>query len=468
MRLIEKAYALAKEDLKKDWSEVKGPGSNPLIRDCYKAVDGLGNPEMLDDSTTAWCFTGEEEILTEKGFVKFKDLNESHGKVAQVKKDTLEIEFVNPLKYIKYEYEGIGYKIETRSMTLKATKDHRFFGAWKNSNPEPELKTLDKITSAGLYIPKVKYGNNVNNNNYSDNDLEFIAAFISDGFFKYTSNKEKPWRINIQVSRERKIERLRNLNPVKEEVSSKVYGNKTKKPLTTFGFEVPTYFDDIFIDYKILKNEFILSLSKEQLKKYLYYYSCYDGSKTNVGCILYSAKKETVDSLTMIATLSGASCCVQENYSRLSMNPIWTLRINYKKEYTVIRPEHIFPILLKETVYCVSVPTELIVVRSCDGSPLVVGNCSCYVNKKIQDAGGKGTRSPAARSWLRWGREVTEPSEGDIVIFKRGNSSWQAHVAFFISKDEEYVQCLGGNQGNDVKISRYPIDNVISYRTSLD
>ena len=146
MRLIEKAYALAKEDLKKDWSEVKGPGSNPLIRDCYKAVDGLGNPEMLDDSTTAWCFTGEEEILTEKGFVKFKDLNESHGKVAQVKKDTLEIEFVNPLKYIKYEYEGIGYKIETRSMTLKATKDHRFFGAWKNSNPEPELKTLDKIS----------------------------------------------------------------------------------------------------------------------------------------------------------------------------------------------------------------------------------------------------------------------------------------------------------------------------------
>ena len=94
--------------------------------------------------------------------------------------------------------------------------------------------------------------------------------------------------------------------------------------------------------------------------------------------------------------------------------------------------------------------------------------CSCYMNKKIQDAGGKGTRSPAARSWLRWGREVTEPHEGDIVIFKRGNSSWQAHVTFFISKDEEYVQCLGGNQGNDVKISRYPIDHINGFRTSKD
>ena len=57
--------------------------------------------------------------------------------------------------------------------------------------------------------------------------------------------------------------------------------------------------------------------------------------------------------------------------------------------------------------------------------------CSCYVNKKIQDAGGRGTRNALARSWLQWGNELKKPVEGCIVVFKRGNSSWQGHVSFF-------------------------------------
>jgi len=94
--------------------------------------------------------------------------------------------------------------------------------------------------------------------------------------------------------------------------------------------------------------------------------------------------------------------------------------------------------------------------------------CSAWMNKKIQDAGGKGTRSSAARSWLRWGQEVKEPKVGDIVIFKRGNSSWQGHVAFYLSMDEDYIRVLGGNQHNTVKISYYPKKDLLGFRTSKD
>lgn len=94
--------------------------------------------------------------------------------------------------------------------------------------------------------------------------------------------------------------------------------------------------------------------------------------------------------------------------------------------------------------------------------------CSCYVNKKIQDAGGKGTRNALARSWLQWGNELKKPVEGCIVVFKRGTSSWQGHVSFFIKKDENYVWCLGGNQSNNLVISKYKVADVLGYRTSKD
>lgn len=94
--------------------------------------------------------------------------------------------------------------------------------------------------------------------------------------------------------------------------------------------------------------------------------------------------------------------------------------------------------------------------------------CSCYVNKKIQDVGGKGTRSAAARSWLRWGQEVKEPRVGDIVIFKRGNSKWQGHVAFIYEVGNLFLKCVGGNQTNKVCIEQYSKRNVLGYRTSKD
>lgn len=94
--------------------------------------------------------------------------------------------------------------------------------------------------------------------------------------------------------------------------------------------------------------------------------------------------------------------------------------------------------------------------------------CSCYMNKKIQEAGGIGTRSAGAKSWLRWGREILNPRPGDIVIFKRGNSSWQGHVAFYLSMDEDYIRVLGGNQHNTVKISYYPKKDLLGFRTSKD
>lgn len=91
--------------------------------------------------------------------------------------------------------------------------------------------------------------------------------------------------------------------------------------------------------------------------------------------------------------------------------------------------------------------------------------CSAFVGACMEEVGIQGTGSLAARSWLKWGKKVTKPQYGDVVVFWRGSkNSWQGHVAFFIKEDAKYVHVLGGNQRNTVNVTRYPKSRLLGYR----
>lgn len=90
--------------------------------------------------------------------------------------------------------------------------------------------------------------------------------------------------------------------------------------------------------------------------------------------------------------------------------------------------------------------------------------CSSFVNWCVKKAGFKGTNSAAARSWLKWGVVTDDPKEGDIVIFKRPPSPTSGHVAFFVKKEGDFIYCLGGNQSNQVRISKYKASDLLGYR----
>jgi len=91
--------------------------------------------------------------------------------------------------------------------------------------------------------------------------------------------------------------------------------------------------------------------------------------------------------------------------------------------------------------------------------------CSAFINWACKKAGLDYSGKLDARSWLKVGKEVKNPKVGDIVIFWReSKSSWKGHVGIFISKDRNYVNVLGGNQGNQVNISRYSKQRVLGYR----
>jgi uncharacterized protein (TIGR02594 family) len=93
--------------------------------------------------------------------------------------------------------------------------------------------------------------------------------------------------------------------------------------------------------------------------------------------------------------------------------------------------------------------------------------CSIFVNWCAKRAGLQGSDRANARSWLLVGKLVENPQPGDVVVFWReSRDSWKGHVGFFFgfSKDASRVFCLGGNQGNQVSISSYPVGQVLGYR----
>lgn len=99
--------------------------------------------------------------------------------------------------------------------------------------------------------------------------------------------------------------------------------------------------------------------------------------------------------------------------------------------------------------------------------------CAAFVNAVLNETGIDGSESVSkypltARSFLHWGTKVTDPEPGDIVVFPRGNSSWQGHVGFYLKTQKingvDYYLILGGNQDNKVSIVPYRASRALGIR----
>jgi uncharacterized protein (TIGR02594 family) len=99
--------------------------------------------------------------------------------------------------------------------------------------------------------------------------------------------------------------------------------------------------------------------------------------------------------------------------------------------------------------------------------------CAAFVNAILERHGIPGSESVSeyplmARSFLDWGESVDEPQRGDIVVFTRGSSGWQGHVAIYLGSVERdgriYYRILGGNQNNAINVSEYPASRLLGIR----
>lgn len=89
--------------------------------------------------------------------------------------------------------------------------------------------------------------------------------------------------------------------------------------------------------------------------------------------------------------------------------------------------------------------------------------CSSFVNFCVEAAGVRGTRSKAARSWLRWGVDAGDFVPGCVVVLKRGEPP-QGHVGFYVGTEGGRIRVLGGNQGDRVSIASFDARQVLGRR----
>ena len=95
--------------------------------------------------------------------------------------------------------------------------------------------------------------------------------------------------------------------------------------------------------------------------------------------------------------------------------------------------------------------------------------CASFICWCLELEGIPSTRSARARDYLRWGVPIEEPIPGCIVVFWRGSRNGSSgHVAIFDHTEGNKVVCLGGNQSDQVCLSKYELDQVLGYRMPLD
>lgn len=110
--------------------------------------------------------------------------------------------------------------------------------------------------------------------------------------------------------------------------------------------------------------------------------------------------------------------------------------------------------------------------------------CSIFMDWVCMKAGVERTHKANARSWLdvgidplppagtspQVGEERTAPKTGDVVVLKRGTNPNSGHVGIYINQVDtepgkmEFIRVLGGNQGNEVKISVFNKKDILGYR----
>ena len=89
--------------------------------------------------------------------------------------------------------------------------------------------------------------------------------------------------------------------------------------------------------------------------------------------------------------------------------------------------------------------------------------CADFMNFVLRRAGGKGTQSRAARSFLQYGVKLDGPRVGAIAImYRQGPNS--GHVGVVRGTDGQGNPIIvSGNHGNTVRQSVYPKSRVLAY-----
>ena len=95
--------------------------------------------------------------------------------------------------------------------------------------------------------------------------------------------------------------------------------------------------------------------------------------------------------------------------------------------------------------------------------------CAAGLNFALNQVGYVGTGSAVARKFNGWGVKIDEPEKGCVaVLWRESRNSWKGHVTLFqewLDEEKKEFWGLGFNQSDEVKISIFRAERVLSFRS---
>lgn len=342
----------------------------------FKGGEDYAGALLAEKPNDIHCYSEDTEILTRDGWKLFSEVT-TETEVAQYEKDSKRITFTKPSEVVWQDYEGSMVAVETNSMNLLVTPNHRMLVERDQSGLQGCKLASDLLgkSNSNLRVPvagvlddckvHVKYP-------------EIIIATQADGYLSKDSSA-----ITFTFTKERKIKRLVDLLKgygIPYTVTKLMRKDRYETTIRILAGEEALEVRSHLTEKKELKDHLVYC-SQDQRKIMLdevgYWDGTFRGGRRN-GVILDTTCKKTVEVLELMAIMSNVKSFksfYEKKASGFSNKPYPIHRLVLSK----MRPAASLTRAVKEVDYykgkvgCVAVPSTYVVVRR-KGKVCVSGN----------------------------------------------------------------------------------------------
>lgn len=366
-----------------------GTDTIPAITFAEKYYNADVDVELVGCSVPA-CYDEETEVLTEDGFVMFRDLKEG-VKVAYYL-DNGEVDFTVPTEYYDLPYKGkmikwtsSGYKY----VDLLVTPNHKMVRISKKKGVS--------LFEAGDHSYQNRAGYSQRNHLPISGitvkrglasltpEERLKVAFQADGSFPNRAESYKSGQVRFSLKKERKKERL--IWILEQTGYTYTVSEKDSRGYYSFWVNPKSNPDHFVKDFSWVG----LDRPAEWYSDFINELAHWDGHKKSNVTLYSSTVKSCVSKVQEICAISGKKAQVRDYLDkRGNRQTIYTVCIQDKQSVSggSIKREEVE---YDGRVYCVSVPTKMLIVRR-NGRVAVCGNTehstmtSSILYKAAQDA----------------------------------------------------------------------------------